>query len=420
MSWNPTPILPPIGQLGWRAPVRKQIQSPAINATAHVLSPTVGTFINLAVPQVNAVAAVRPVSVGVSLSRAVPRVDAVAQARVPVVASSYNEVVPQVNAVAAAPAPVVSAGVNLTVPQVNALAAITPPQVGMAINTPIVVPPINVTAAIAAPNVGAGRTITVGQIPAVAAAPAPGVRVDQARVVPQIAATALVPLPNVGRSYPLVAPAINAAAAISAPVIAVANPVSYGSTGSAATGTGTLSYSHTIAADDNCIVVYVMSGGSSIATPTVGGVSMNVAAAAALSGNFSGVNCYLAVFYLLNPGSGAKTVQVTGISSAGNLEGHTFKNVASVGTAVSATNTTGSPSQTITTAPSALDMISNGMGSGSAAFTSYSKTQDYSIGVSSFVRWTLTVGHSVGGASQVFSASHSSSQWRSVCVPLLH
>lgn len=232
-------------------------------------------------------------------------------------------------------------------------------------------------------------------------------------------------LPTVTTDYNINLTGIPSSAAVGAPTVTAPLPpqVEYGSTGSASTGTGTISYTHNIAADDDYIVIYVMSGSSSTPGCTVGGTACTVLSAATLAGNFSGVNCYQSVFGLdvssegATPKSGNQTVS-SSASSAGNIEGHTFKNVDHIGTVAAATAASGNASQTVTGLNS-RDMISNGIGTGTGTWASYSQTQDYNITVSSFVRWTLLVGHARGGASVAFTATHTSGRWRSVCVPLI-
>ncbi|MBI2702095.1 MAG: hypothetical protein HYX31_23750 [Mycobacterium sp.] len=184
--------------------------------------------------------------------------------------------------------------------------------------------------------------------------------------------------------------------------------------GAGGVGTSTVSYSHTIAADANAILVFIAYSGTNAITGSVGGVATSFLGAVSF-----GTNIGVAVHQLMNPGSGAKTVTVNQASGLLAVGSASYKRVASFGAVVTNSGTGTTATQSISGAADKLvaQAISvNTTGSSS----SYSQTSRYTRAGAAGVNLSLLVGDFVGAAgSTTGSATNpASAQWGSLMVPI--
>lgn len=195
--------------------------------------------------------------------------------------------------------------------------------------------------------------------------------------------------------------------------------VSSGATSTASNTPNPLTWSHTIGADANCIIVGIhgyTSGGTSDSA-TCGGVAMTQ-----VGSTYSyGSGYFIKYFMLMNPGSGTKTINYSYSGGSWFTAGVSWslKNVTTVGTVAGASGTGTSVSQTVSSSPNQflLNVIGSG---GSNSISAYNRTQRYNVGWASGIRNANLFGDVVGSSSSLnlTATLSASSVWASAVLPI--
>ena len=207
-------------------------------------------------------------------------------------------------------------------------------------------------------------------------------------------------------------------------------PVAFDAVGAGTTGGGTASksvtYSHTIGAGANCVIVGagVLATAAATFTAKVGTTSMTQVGAFLFE--TASNDGYVVLFKLLNPPTGAQTMTfaVSGGTDYIAVNSVSYANVGSVGaTATTNSGTSTSASLTVSAAPN--DMVvqvfaANNSGVPALSFSAYNQTSRYNVtGVNSVNIGTL-MGDAPGASSVSFTSTVStSSTWGAIGVPLL-
>lgn len=220
MPWNPTPVLPPVGQVGWRAPVHSTLVAPAMQASAQMRVPTILVGLYLPIPPMVATAQMRTPSVGVTPAPLVaPKMIASAMMRTPTVGVGYTLVAPKMIATSTMRTPTLSVGQALVAPKMLASATMKTPVVD--IGTFISAPRMQATATMPVPSLSAGESLTAPLMAATAQMRTPGLSVGEALVSPLMAATATMRTPVLSVAEALAAPLMSASAQMLAPTLSV-------------------------------------------------------------------------------------------------------------------------------------------------------------------------------------------------------
>lgn len=218
MVWNPTPVAPPVGQLGWRAPIYSTLVSPTMLASAMMRAPTLLVALFMDAPSMAATGQMRTPSVMVTPpAQVAPRMQSTAMMLVPGVSSGEGMVAPVMVASAAFLTPTLVSEVMLLAPEMAAAAQALIPDVG--IGYPMVAPPMVASAQMLPPSliVGMGVTLAIPLMAASAQMLAPGLSVGEAMTAPSMAASAGMLAPGVQTGIPLVSPLASASAAMLVP-----------------------------------------------------------------------------------------------------------------------------------------------------------------------------------------------------------
>ena len=171
----------------------------------------------------------------------------------------------------------------------------------------------------------------------------------------------------------------------------------------------TAAYSHTIAG--NAILCAVETKAASGVTAKVGATPVNVLATV----NTGTASVYLWVFGLVDPPTGAQTINLAGLGANTSANSVSYKNVTSIGTAVTATGASGA-TETVTASSAPGKMVFNAMAMLNNSAPAYNQTQR-SLLFTSGTDYPLLLGDAPGASSVTFSCA-SSAAWAAVAVPL--
>lgn len=185
--------------------------------------------------------------------------------------------------------------------------------------------------------------------------------------------------------------------------------VAFGTHGAGAHGNGTISWSHTFAADDKAVIIPISheNSGTPLVTISGGGPTVPVLSGPTYIGNYFGANarCSLAGM-LLPPGIAGTTRTITvswgGAGNAASANSLAFKNVVSLGS-VKVNSGGGSPNPNIFVPSNVSSMVVCQFGGMDVNFSGFNRTQTDIWGFSAFDTWAHVIGYAVGGQS--FSAN---------------
>jgi hypothetical protein len=161
------------------------------------------------------------------------------------------------------------------------------------------------------------------------------------------------------------------------------------------------SWNHVI--NGTAFVCFVNNSSSSTPVVKIGTTTVPNVFAPIFSGTFSGFSSYFSAFAMINPPTGSQTINLTGISSAGAGNSASYKNVGSIGAVQSSSGSSGTATQTVTSAVG--DMVAQGFCDAGTNFGTYNQTQRTNFNFGAFVNWAMKFGDAPGAASINFTAA---------------
>lgn len=206
-------------------------------------------------------------------------------------------------------------------------------------------------------------------------------------------------------------------------------PVVYDATGAGTTtAVTTISWAHSIGGNAVLAAVMIQASGLPTApTATVGSTAMTPLLFTTYAGPTFGYYETVAVFALLKGPTGSQTISVTSSNWGTDVRvaanSVSYKNVTTIGTAVTASGAGGNPSVAVSSA--ARNMVANVLSntdlghSADATLTAYNQTQRYNQNVTGLTTNPLLMGDAAGAPTVTFTATGPSDcPWYAVGVPL--